>query len=78
MNCWSKSRPTRKAKKIIVISTEHSERLAYGKTHDHILKELTPIKEHQKNTNIDLYHLKLDLFKIMESLNESRLEPKIH
>ena len=42
--------------------------MIYGDTEDLILKELEELKKHQKNTNIDLYHIKLYLFKIMDEI----------
>ena len=59
----TKLRPkTRRTK----IKVDEKGQSVYGTTEDLILHELELIKKHQQNTNIDLYHIKLDLFKLME------------
>ena len=57
-------------KVIVIEDTAAERRVIYGSTEDLILKELELIKENQRKTNIDLFHIKLDLFKIMEMIND--------
>ena len=54
------------SKEISDTGTKQSGSVPIGKL---ILQELETIKEQQRNTNIDLFHIKLDLFNIMERID---------
>ena len=49
----------------------------YWSTEHLILKELELIKENQRNINIDLYHIKLDISNLLEGMTyiHNRIDP---
>lgn len=69
-------RPTRPKTRHRPKTRQNKVRVLEGTIENLILRELEAIKEHQRNTNIDLFHIKLDLFKIMDEIKVMKEEMK--
>ena len=57
-------------KKPFIYNPNKGERTLPDNYHSSILRELSIIKEQNNNINIDLYHLRLDIFKIVTLLSQ--------